>query len=137
MLHYSDTKGVAQLAEARKAAGSQDKLLATVQRPLAEMEVSMASERRAWTLSQEAAERSIEELERARDRAMRELRTVQQEHIMERAELEAAQHDKDALRDELTQTRAELDRRTNELNTFEGRRIAVESGVCRVIGVDL
>ncbi|EPS97061.1 hypothetical protein FOMPIDRAFT_1052756 [Fomitopsis schrenkii] len=118
-----------ELAEARQAAGGQDRLLASLQRPLAEMEASIASERRAWTLAQEAAERGRNELERERDRLKSELYSAQEEYRTLRAAVEAMQQDKDALREELTDTRAELDHRTHQLDMLEERRIVVDSGL--------
>ena len=93
------------------------------------MEAGIASERYAWKLAQEAAHQSIRNLEGERDRLQRELQTAKQGYSDVRAALEAMWQDKDAMRQVLAETRAELGHRMGELDMLEERRIVVDSGV--------
>ena len=92
-------------------------------------EAGIASERYAWKLAQEAAHRSIRNLEGERNRLHRELQAAQQAYSNARAALEAGQQDKDAMRLDLAEARAELGHRMGELDILEERRIVVDSGV--------
>ncbi|KZT64901.1 hypothetical protein DAEQUDRAFT_740950 [Daedalea quercina L-15889] len=115
-----------ELAEARQTTGHQD---GSLQRHLTEIEASIQSERRAWHLTEEAANRSISHLEHERDALSRSLESTQAESLDARAASAAAREARDALREELIASREELRRRVDELGLLEDRRTAVELGL--------
>ena len=121
------------MVEARQAAGSQDKLWTSLQRTLAGLESSVASERHAWAIAQEEAGQRVHDLECDRERLRSELRSIQEEHCMMKAALEAVQQDKNALQNDPYDARAELRRRADETSVLDERRVVVESGVCSVV----
>ncbi|KAH9841801.1 uncharacterized protein C8Q71DRAFT_348974 [Rhodofomes roseus] len=120
-----------ELAEARRSSVAQDRLTASPQHRLIEMEAAIEAERRARHLTEDAAKRSIAQLEDERDALKRGLQAAQGECAEAKAASQAARDAKDSFREELFTTQLALRHRVDELNMLEDRRIAVELGVTR------